>query len=377
MEPFKNVFSQELVGQISGHLGKHIADFNERRFQSPILAALEDLELKERAQIIADHVHLALPADHGSRAEILLAILHPDDGELSARDNKNGLSGWGVHPLTMVVGQHGLDDFDRSLTVLREMTKRFTSEFGVRYFLLSDQDRALAIMRGWIKDENVHVRRLISEGTRPRLPWAMQLPALIADPSPMLPILEALRDDEEEYVRRSVANHLNDIAKDHPDLVAEIAKDWMQDADKNRHKLIRHACRTLIKAGHKGTLEAFGLAAPQIEIPVLTIKTPQVVYGEALEFQVELRSLSRKPQTLLIDYLVHFRKANGQLVGKVFKWTKVELQPGEVRQFNRKHAIRPITTRKYYAGQQGVSVRINGEDFGDGVFDLIMPDVVG
>ncbi len=374
MEPFKNVFSPDLVRCIADHLQTHITKFDRREFESGILETLETLEFKARAQLIADHIHIALPQDHGERARVLYAMLHPDEEDHANQpSDAHGICGWGVQPLTTVVGQHGLQDFDRSLNLLKEMTKRSSSEFGIRFFLLADQKRALRIMTDWVHDPNRHVRRLVSEGTRPRLPWAMQLPQLMNDPSPMLPILTALRDDEEEYVRRSVANHLNDIAKDHPDLVAELANQWMVGADPRRQKLLRHACRTLIKQGHTGALAAFGLGKPFIKLKELTVQTPVVIYGDALKFSAIICSTSSKPQLLVMDYLVHFRKANGQLAAKVFKWTKFTLPPGETRTLSRAHSIRPITTRRYYEGRHELSLRINGRDFGEARFDLIMP----
>ena len=375
MEPFKNIFSPELVGWLADHLGRHAQGFDRIAFEGAILPTLDQLELKDRAQLIADAVHRGLPDDNAERARILEAVLHPD--ELDHADqpsDEDGICGWGILPLTMVAGQHGIGDFDRALGLQKEMTKRFSAEFGVRHFLLADQDRALWIMSGWIGDPNRHVRRLVSEGTRPRLPWAMQLPRLIEDPSPMLPILEALRDDEEEYVRRSVANHLNDIAKDHPDLVADIAKSWLRNAEGKREKLVRHACRSLIKSGHRGALEAFGLGVPEIAPVDIRVETPVVDYGGALAFSADLTSKAAGSRNLVVDYLVHFRKANGKLAAKVFKGTKLRLGPGETQTFARSHPIRPITTRKYYPGVQGLSLRINGEDFGYIEFELIMPD---
>jgi 3-methyladenine DNA glycosylase AlkC len=161
-------------------------------------------------------------------------------------------------PLTHYVGRNGLKHFDLSMMLLKEMTKRSSSEFDIRYFLLDSPLRAISILQEWTQDPNQHVRRLVSEGTRPRLPWAMRLPVFIEDPSPLIPLLDALKDDEEEYVRRSVSNNLNDIAKDHPDVVAGIARQWLKGASKNRQRLVRHACRTLIKQGHKETLAALG-----------------------------------------------------------------------------------------------------------------------
>ncbi len=376
MEPFKNWFSPQLVKCISGHLKKHVSGFDQAGFEDGILAKLEQLELKQRSQLIADYVHLSLPDNPDDRFRILSAILHPDEFDHANQpSDEQGICGWGVMPLAEVVGQHGIDDFDSSMELLRQMTKRSSSEFAIRYFLLADQARAIKIIGSWVNDPNRHVRRLISEGTRPRLPWAMQLPQLIKDPAPTLPLLKALRDDQEEYVTRSVANHLNDIAKDHPDKVADLAVKWMTGADKRREKLVRHACRTLIKQGHKTALKAIGISPPQLEMTSLCIKTPVVCFGNALEFSAQVRSTSKKPQALVIDYLVHFRKNNGTLVGKVFKWTKLVLEPGETRLLHKKHPVRPITTRRYYEGQQGLSLRINGEDFGSETFELQMPDL--
>jgi 3-methyladenine DNA glycosylase AlkC len=358
---------------IAGHLKVHLSTFDRVSFEEAILKELNGLELKARAQLIADHLHAVLPENHKTRYRIILDMLHPaDDIKDGQQSDAYGICGWGMMPLGLVVGQHGLAAFDESLQLLKEMTIRFTSEFDVRYFLLADEKRTLNIMQGWINDPSYHVRRLVSEGTRPRLPWAMQLPSLRADPSPTLPLLEALRDDKEEYVRRSVANHLNDIAKDHPGLVANIAKEWMKDADKHRTKLVHHACRTLIKQGHKGALEAFGLSPPEVKISGIRIENKNVVFGDGLLFCVDLISISKKPQDLVIDYVVHFLKANNKQSGKVFKWKKLTLESGQTLSMKKVHAIRPITTRRYYEGTQALTLRINGEDFGFEEFDLIM-----
>lgn len=371
MEPFKNFISAREVDLITLHLSRHLPEFDGQDFQTGIMKSLLSLELKQRAALIASALHNVLPPDAASRNAILAAMLHPDplDQATQPSDDK-GISGWGLWPLTMVVGTYGLEDFDASLALLKEMTKRGTSEFDVRPFLQADQERALAIITPWASDENIHVRRLASEGTRPRLPWGMQLKQLVTDPSPTLPILHAMRDDPEEYVRRSVANHLNDIAKDHPDLVAGLANDWMSAAPAPRQKLVRHACRTLIKQGHPMALAAFGVGKPDISEPVIRVLTPQVDLGSALSFAVDLSSGAKKPQKLIIDYVIHFQKVSGTLAAKVFKWKQMTLEAGQTVSMTRDHAIRPITTRKYYAGTHALSLRINGRDFGREEFEL-------
>lgn len=374
MEPFKNNISPDLVRCIGSHVGQHHAGFDRLGFEADILEELDSLELKQRAALIARHLDHHLPRELPARFAILQAMLHPmTEVAFDRGSDEQGIRGWGMMPLGMVVAASGLDDFEASFVLLKEMTKRATAEFDVRPFLARDQDQALAIMAPWVKDESVHVRRLVSEGTRPRLPWGMRLHALVADPAPTLPLLEALKDDPEDYVRRSVANHLNDIAKDHPELVADIAKRWLKGADRNREKLVRHACRSLIKQGHTETLEAFGLNPPEIRVEGPQVLTSEVAYGDAVGFNIELVSTSSKTQDLVIDYLIHFRKANGTLAPKVFKWTKLTLAPGERLALSRSHAIRPITTRVYYGGKQAVSLRINGQDFGFSEFELVMP----
>lgn len=373
MEPFKNLMSADVVGLIAYHLGQAMADFDGDTFVASVVPQLKDLELKQRVRLISEHMLTVLPTETEARNKVLVGMLHPDT-LTSAREQstREGMCGWGVWPLTDVIGRSGLAAFDSSMEALREITMRGTSEFDVRPFIANDPDRALAYMRLWANDDNEHVRRLASEGSRPRLPWGMRLHALVADPSKTLPILEALRDDPSEYVRRSVANHLNDIAKDHPDLVAKIASYWMANASKNREKLIRHACRSLIKQGHRQTLAVFGVMTPVIGTPEVEVSTPTVVMGAALAFQITCTSKSTKPQKLIIDYVIHHRKANGMLAPKVFKWKQVTLMPNETLQDTRLHPIRPITTRKYYPGNHAVSLKINGQDYAQTQFKLVM-----
>jgi len=375
VEPFKTNISPQLVSCIGGHLEMHLAGFERQLFEVEILEDLDTLELKQRGRLIAKVLDRHLPRGLTERFAVLEAMLHPvTEIAFDRGSDEAGIRGWGILPLAMVVSASGLDDFEASLALLKEMTKRATAEFDVRPFLEKDQDRALAIMAPWVRDDSVHVRRLVSEGTRPRLPWGLRLKRLVADPSPVLPLLEALKDDPEDYVRRSVANHLNDIAKDHPDLVAEIAARWLKGADGNRQKLVRHACRSLIKQGHPATLTAFGLHPPEIRVEGPRILTPRVAYGNAVGFDIDVVSTGSRPQDLVLDYLMHFRKANGARVPKVFKWTKLSLKPGETVSLSRAQAIRPITTRVYYGGTQAVSLRINGQDFGYSEFELVMPN---
>lgn len=361
-EPFKNFISAELVEEMADHLTAACSDFPREDFVASAQQGLTALELKQRATQIARVLQRSLPEDFEAAATILRESL-PAPG-------KAGISGWAILSLNDYIARTGLSHFDLAMNLLREATQHFTSEFGVRAFLIADQERALRYMTEWSRSENHHVRRLASEGCRPRLPWAMQLPKLIEDPGPILPILARLRDDPEDYVRRSVANNLNDIAKDHPDLVVAVAEDWLKDASQDRKRLIRHACRTLLKQGNKDALRLFGFIAPEAISADLKLQRGRIKMGEKLRFELTLKSSAPHQQPLMIDYAVHHRKANGCLSPKVFKWKRLELEPGAHLSFAKEHAIRPITTRKYYAGGHRLEIIVNGVSFATADFIL-------
>lgn len=382
MTTFKSEFNAELIEAFAVCIKRSEISFDSQNFKEAILPTLEQLELKDRSNLIAEALHSCLPPEPDERERILFSILHPLDWDEGPRESSvNGITSWGTLPMTTLVGKYGLGSFDRSMNALKVMTTHFSSEFAIRFLILQDSKRAFEIFESWLVDPNHHVRRLVSEGTRPRLPWAMQLPSFIQDPKPLLPLLSALREDESEYVRRSVANNLNDIAKDHPDLVANIAVDWMKDAQskdlhpsksKNLEKLIRHACRTLIKQGHSVALSAFGIQQPRLCNVRLAVVTSEVKYGDALEFELVLASELTEDQKLVIDYVMHFKKANGTNSPKVFKWTTKTLPGNGSLTICRKHSIKPITTRKYYEGEHYINVRINGQDFPTLSFHLLM-----
>jgi 3-methyladenine DNA glycosylase AlkC len=373
-EPFKNFFNLALIKNMGEQFANQWSEFNQKDFVKTAAKNLSALELKERSSQITSAMTTFFPNDFDHAGQIMLESLAPVD-ENNSEPTKlkvSGLEGWAIMPMTNYVGLNGMNHFNLSMDLLKEMTKRFSSEFDIRFFLIEKPERTLSILEKWTSDPNVHVRRLVSEGTRPRLPWAMQLPVFIKNPTPILPLLEALKDDQEEYVRRSVANNLNDIAKDHPDLVAKIAKQWMKGASKNREKLVRHACRTLIKNGHQKTLKALGYGQPKVKLGRLKILTPKIHFGEALILEVDLISTSNNEQQLVIDYAIHHRKANGDTSPKVFKWKTIKLDPKSGLITKKKHAIKKITTRKYYPGIHAVEIFINGISFGKKNFELIM-----
>lgn len=371
-EPFKNLFGPKLVAGLAGHLARRDPAFDRAGFEAMALDGLDALELKARSAQVTRALEAFLPTEFPAACALLVSVLHPeDDVDLSGRDmDGGGVRGWAVMPMADFVAARGLDRFDLSMETLAEMTKRFTAEGAVRPFIAADPQRALAWLHRWAQHPNFHLRRLASEGSRPRLPWNMRLAVFVRDPAPLVPLLTRLRDDPVEYVRRSVANNLNDIAKDHPDLVAQVAAEWMAGASRDRRRLVRHACRTLVKQGHAGALAALGFGPADVTLRRLDVATPAVTFGGALEFSAELVSDAPADQEIVLDYVIHHRKANGGASPKVFKWRTQRLRAGEAVTLARRHAMRPITTRVYYDGRHRVEIMANGRVLGGADFHL-------
>lgn len=370
-EPLKNLFHPALIRLMAENLARVSDGFDGELFLRKALHRLDRLELMQRSGQILNALAAAFPPGFEDTVGAMVAALHPaTTADISNfKTDRTGIAGWAVMPMAGFVAKFGLDQPDLSLDVLRHMTMRSSSEFAVRPFFRDHPQVTLTAASGWARNENHHVRRLASEGCRPRLPWGIKLHSFVTDPEPILSILTRLRDDPSEYVRRSVANNLNDIAKDHPDLVAAIAVAWLKPGDQNRVRLVRHGCRTLIKDGHSGALAAFGFDVPVLSSCAVTLSSETVTVGDKLEMMLTLRG-SDKEQNLLIDYVVHFLRSRGTYSPKVFKWTEISLQPGETRQISKTHVYRKVTTRKDYPGTHRISVRINGMDFDGPEFAL-------
>lgn len=375
-DAFKNFLSQAVIEQMAAHFSKHSSRFDEQAFIADATKDLDKLELKARSVRISETMIKHFPDDFNEAAPIILSSLATvvnEDGSYEMSES-SGIGGWAIMPIDHYVALQGHAHFDRSMSLFKELTKRFTAEFGIRYFLLKSPEKTMAVMRTWAKDENEHVRRLASEGSRPKLPWSMHLTMFIEDPIPVVELLEILKDDEAEYVRRSVANNLNDIAKDHPELVANIAEKWMHNASKNRQRLVRHACRTLLKNGHEKTLKVLGFELPALKHAALIVQTPDVIFGSALEFSLTLQSSVHHPQPMMIDFIIHHQKANGSTSPKVFKWKTATLTPSKTLSMVKKHAIKKITTRVYYPGLHTLEVMVNGVSVGKADFQLTIPE---
>lgn len=252
-----------------------------------------------------------------------------------------------------------------------ELTQRFSAESSIRAYLVHHPEATYARLLEWSSDPNVHVRRLVSEGTRPRLPWAPRLRAYQEDPRPVLALLERLKDDPERYVQRSVANNLNDIGKDHPDLAVETCRRWLVGAPPAREWIVRHALRSLVKRGHPGALAVLGVGAPAKVVVGRVRLAPKTVHvGGVLSFSVVVESAARRAQSLMIDYAVHFVKANGALRAKVFKLKRLTLGPGAAVELAGKVSFAQLTTRRPYPGRHRLELLVNGAPHPLGSFDV-------
>ncbi len=365
----KDGLSPATVERIAAVFAAVEAEFDRPGFLRLACDGLEDLELKDRVIRIAKALNATL---HQPYPRALAAILNAAEAWPDP-DPDDALSGFAAWPMTDFVGLHGIDHPEESLPALRRLTPLFSSEFAIRPFLIVHRDRTLACLEEWVRDPDAHVRRLVSEGTRPRLPWGQRLKEFQADPSLALPLLESLKDDPSEYVRRSVANHLNDISKDHPEVILEVCERWSQGAGPERRWIIRHALRSLLKQGDARALTLLGYGdGAAVLADGFSLAPRSVSMGDSLAFSLTLTSTAAEQQRLLVDYAIHHRKANGETAPKVFRLKTLDLAPGATVRLAKRHPIKPITTRRYYPGTHEVEVIVNGRSVARKAFELVI-----
>ncbi|MBL8513801.1 MAG: DNA alkylation repair protein [Betaproteobacteria bacterium] len=366
-EPLKNQFGPDIPARIAAMIGAVHRSFDARGFVRDVLAGYEPLELMPRGWKIARALCEYLPADYPKAVGILVDSLGP---KLEGSES-HGMAPFVYMPHAFFVGKYGLGHFEESMRAQYEITQRFTAEFSIRPYLIHHQEATLARLREWTSDGNEHVRRLVSEGTRPRLPWAPRLPAFQRDPAPVLALLELLKDDLSLYVRRSVANNLNDFGKDHPDVLAQTATRWLKGASEEREWLVRHALRSAIKRGETGALHALGFgrrAAVDIENVSIAPRRPRIGGDVVIGFDVVSRRKSK--QTVLVDFRIHYVKANGGTRPKVFKLASIGLDDGERVCLKKRVTLADLTTRKHHPGKHAVDALINGHAVPLGAFTL-------
>ncbi|MFD2230415.1 DNA alkylation repair protein [Alkalimarinus sediminis] len=356
-EPLKNAYNQDYIERLASSIQASWPAFDKQLFVSRVMdSEWEDKELKARMKHISAMMHecLSLPFDRA--IAVLLEV-------------SQGFGGFEGMFFPDYVEQFGVDDWELSVLALETLTQYSSSEFAVRPMIIRDPSRMMEVMLGWASHENYHVRRLASEGCRPRLPWAMALPEFKQDPRLILPILNKLKQDESLYVRRSVANNLNDIAKDNPDVVLKWCCDHIgQHPDTDW--IIKHGCRTLLKQATPEAMALFGYAdATSVNVTDLLISNDKLSIGDDLRFGFTVSTQREALSKLRIEYIVDYVKANGRRSPKVFQVSESDFNQREVA-FERKHSFRQMTTRKHYPGVHQLSIRVNGEIKATLEFDL-------
>jgi 3-methyladenine DNA glycosylase AlkC len=357
-EPLKNHFDERVPRAIAVQIVGAWPTFGEDRFLRDVLEGYGDLGLMDRGRHIARTLRKHLPDSYPKALDILIRSV--GDRPRKTEDD-GGMASFLYLPHVQFVEEFGLEHFNASMNALHSLTQRFTGEFSVRPFIERYEAESLALLKQWTQDPNAHVRRLVSEGTRPRLPWAARLRRFQEAPAPILTLLERLRDDPEEFVRRSVANNLNDIGKDHPDVLLDVARRWTVGASQERRALIKHALRSLVKQGNAQALEILGYGgAAEVEIEEVGISPEEVPKGHTVTIEFRLRSATAYTQRLLVDMRVHYVKANGMATPRVFKLKTLELSPGGTASFKKRLSFRDLTTLKHYVGRHRVEALING-----------------
>ncbi|WP_210486118.1 DNA alkylation repair protein [Rufibacter aurantiacus] len=353
----KDVYSPQFYDKFGQVLKTILPQFDQEQFRQLIFAeGWEAKELKERMRHTARMLHHFLPWNFPEAVGVILQTIQ------QLRERQFPVQHVEFMFFPDYVELYGLEDLETSVWAMEQITQFISCEFAVRPFLLKYPERMMAQMLAWSTHDHHAVRRFSSEGCRPRLPWAMALPFLKRDPSPILPILENLKADASEFVRRSVANNLNDISKDNPELVLELLAQW-KGQTKKTDWVVKHGCRTLLKQGHTEVLQYFGFnGAAHLEVSGFKVLTPQVALGQDLLFAFSLKNTSETPQKVRLEYGVYYKKAKNSLARKVFKISEREFAPIEETNITRRQSFKFITTRRYYPGEHRVSVIVNGQE---------------
>lgn len=356
----KEIFNAQRLQHIADEMSAVYPAFKVKAFLAHANHGLAELSVMQRMARVAESLHAVLPLKYEDSLHVLR--------ELAPRLN----SGFVSMSLPHYVASYGAHAFDTSMDALKYFTTFGSSEFAIRYFLRSDLERSLERMHDWTRDDNHHVRRLASEGSRPRLPWSFRLEAMQANPKLAAGILDRLKADESLYVRKSVANHLNDVTKVHPEWVLDTIEGWSLE---NKHTawIAKHALRSLIKQGDVRALTVIGAGA-KAEVQLLDVKVePAVVrLGEPITLSLTVKSMVAHEQRLVIDYAIEYVKANGGVSKKVFKLKTLGLVGFGTEVVRRKQVIKDFTTRKHFAGRHGVQVMVNGEVLGSAAFEVLI-----
>ena len=360
-EPLKNILNTNSLREGALVIQSVYESFLVDEFvKSTIDETWNSLELKERVRQITTNLRKYLPEDYKECLAVFDKVVAGYAGGLF-------VLGMSFPDFVEVYGQ-GDEDWDVSVDALGRYTILWSSEFAVRPFILNQEDRMMAQMLSWSKDENEHIRRLASEGCRPALPWAMALPKFKKDPTPVLPILEQLKADPSQYVRKSVANNLNDISKTRLDVVIKVAKDWYGE---NEHTdwILKHGCRTVLKKGDGDILALFGFDNTKgIKVCDLALESRSISIGDDIHFSFNISTAER--MKVRLEYAIDYVKSTGKRSRKIFKLSEVSLKANEKKTYTRKHSFEDLSTRKHYPGFHAITLIVNGVEQGTLEFEL-------
>jgi 3-methyladenine DNA glycosylase AlkC len=369
-DQLKTFFSPSLVRRLAADLARVHPSFPVNRFVKDACAGLDALELLDRGRHIARALSKHLPPSYPDAIAVLLQSLgaeHPSAELIGA-----GMAPFFYLPHTIFVAEKGLDHFDVSMRAQYELTKRFSAESSIRPYLAKDPERALECLLGWTRDQNPHVRRLVSEGTRLRLPWSPRVPWLDRHPERVLALLDLLKDDDASLVRRSVANNLNDLGKVHPGLLVQTCEAWLRDASPERRDLVEHALRSAVRRGEPQALRLLGYGAQaSVAVEDVRIVPRRVSIGNRVAISFRLRSRSPAAQDVLVDLAVHFVKANGRATPKVFKLKRAALPARGAIELAASVSLAVHTTRRPQPGRHAVDVIVNGKAIAVGGFQVV------
>jgi 3-methyladenine DNA glycosylase AlkC len=365
MEPFKNIFNKLLVKSIATEISKYDNKFSKTKFTNECCKDLELLEMKDRVRLISSMLEKHMTGSYKTNVKVICKCLAPEvtsKGHKTTYDEASGLTGFGTWPLTQYIEDYGLDDFETSLSAMYELTQRFSAEFAIRPFIKKNDILVYKKLAKWVNDPNEHVRRLVSEGTRPSLPWGMKVDQIIQQLNRNVELITHLADDPSEYVRKSVANHLNDISHIDQNLFFS-ALSLIDHKTKNSEKIIRHASRTLLKNGNPKALKLHGYD-PSISLKVsVKMSSTKVNEGDSFELNlvIDNKLKSSKEKKILIDYVIYYLKKNGTHSAKVFR-LKDTLIRSELAVSKKIH-MKKVTTRKHYKGIHYIGIQINGKEY--------------
>lgn len=360
----KHRYSPEFFQTFCKALNTAAPEIDTSSFLNDVFSpSFEQAELKGRMTLIVGVLKHYLPDHFPTACEVIIRTVSALK-KLGVGENFEYMF------LPEYVAIYGIEEFDVATSTLAAITGFTSAEFAVRPFILKQPADMIALMKTWSKHKDAKVRRLSCEGARPRLPWAMSLPDFIKDPTPVLPILEELKNDVNEAVRRSVANHLNDISKDNPEIAKRLALKWLGKSEAI-DAVVKHGCRSLLKAGDPDILKLFNLHSDGLTLRNFDLVTKSVSMGERLHFNFSIKNESKEDRLVRIEYLVHLLKKNGDLAPKIFKISEREVSAGQEIDIERSHHFKPITTRVYYSGTHKLSVVLNGKVMNEESFDLL------